>query len=42
MVLKGVMDALAWGQEQTEACNVRTLLRALGQKAKGFLCLGAG
>lgn len=37
VVLKGVMHALAWGQEQTEACNTSTLLLGLwARKQKDF------
>lgn len=37
VVLKGVMHALAWGQEQTEACSASTLLLGLwARKQKDF------
>lgn len=32
VVLNGVMHVLAWGQEQTEACNVSSLLPGLCAK----------
>lgn len=37
VVLNGVMHALAWGQEQTEACNASALLLGLcARKQKDF------